>query len=46
MANLDTNKQRPVGVPEENVYNSLHWTVLLAYLVAAGSLFLLLSIAG
>ena len=46
MANSDTQKQRPAGVPEENVYNSMHWTVLLAYLAAAGALFLLLAFAG
>ena len=46
MANTDSHKQRPAGVPEENEYHSLHWTVILAYIVAAGALFLLLSFAG
>lgn len=46
MATTDTNKSRPAGVPEENVYNSLHWSVIIAYLAAAGALVLLLSFAG
>ncbi|MGC6531091.1 MAG: hypothetical protein ACON4G_08745 [Candidatus Puniceispirillaceae bacterium] len=29
MANKTTN--RPANVPEENVYNGLHWTIILGY---------------
>ncbi len=36
-------KSRPAGVPEENEYHSLHWTIVLTYLVAAGALYLLLA---
>jgi len=36
-------KTRPAGVPEENEYHSLHWTILLAYILAAGALYLLLT---
>jgi len=36
-------KTRPAGVPEENEYHSLHWTILLAYIIAAGALYLLLT---
>jgi len=46
MASTETKKNRPAGVPEENVYNSLHWSIIVAYLAAAGALFLLLSFAG
>ena len=38
-----TQKQRPEGVPEENVYNSLHWTIILTYVAAGIALYLLLT---
>ena len=25
-----TKKERPAGVPEENVYDKMHWTVIVA----------------
>ena len=39
-------KERPANVPEENVYNSVHWTIILSYLAAAVCLYLLLAEAG
>ena len=40
---LSSSKQRPAGVPEENVYTSIHWMVILSYIVAATATFLLIS---
>lgn len=40
MATNTTN--RPAGVPEENEYHSIHWTVILTYIVAVAALYLLL----
>ena len=40
MAKNTTN--RPAGVPEENEYHSIHWTVILTYIVAVAALYLLL----
>ena len=34
-------KNRPAGVPEENVYNRLHWTHYIALAAAAAAVFLL-----
>lgn len=42
MANTNSTKERPAGVPEENVYNSVHWSILLGYALAAAALYLLL----
>ena len=36
-------KKLPVGVPEENEYHSIHWTVIVTYLIAIGALYLLLT---
>ena len=36
-------KQRPKGVPEENVYNRLHWTHYLVLLASAGALYLIIN---
>ena len=36
-------KPRPAHVPEENVYKSIHWTIILAYAIAAFAIYLLLS---
>ena len=38
-----SNKQRPDGVPEENVYTSIHWMVILSYIAAVFATFLLIS---
>ena len=35
--------KRPAGVPEENEYHSIHWTVILTYIVAIAALYLLLT---
>lgn len=42
---LPPTKQRPASVPEENVYTSIHWLVVVTYAVAATAVFLLISIA-
>ena len=39
----ENKKQRPPHVPEENVYKSIHWTIILAYAIAAFAIYLLLS---
>ena len=41
MAAKTTN--RPAGVPEENEYHSIHWTVIMTYIVAVAALCLLLT---
>ena len=33
----------PAGVPEENEYHSIHWTVIMTYIVAVAALCLLLA---
>ena len=38
-----SKKKLPKGVPEENVYKSIHWTIILAYAIAALAIYLLLS---
>jgi tetrahydrodipicolinate N-succinyltransferase len=40
------NKPRPDHVPEENVYNGVHWMVLVTYLAAIGGVAALLVNAG
>ena len=40
------NKQRPDHVPEENVYNGVHWMVILTYVAAIGGVAVLLMNAG
>ena len=39
----ENKKQRPPGVPEENVYKSVHWTIVLAFGVSVIAIYLLLS---
>ena len=41
-----TNKQRPAHVPEENVYTSPHWLMIVAYAVSAVAVFMLIKSAG
>ena len=41
-----TNKQRPAHVPEENVYTSFHWLMIVAYAASAVALFMLIKSAG
>ena len=43
---MASQKERPDHVPEENVYNNLHWMVLLTYIVAIGGLSMLIMSAG
>ena len=40
------NKPRPDHIPEENVYNGVHWMVLLTYIAAIGGVAVLLVNAG
>ena len=39
-------KPRPVHVPEENVYESMHWLIVVTYIVAAAAVTLLIVNAG
>ena len=39
-------KERPANVPEENVYNGIHWMVILTYVVAIGGVAILVVNAG
>lgn len=39
-------KERPAGVPEENVYNSIHWTLIVALIATAGAVYLAVTAAG
>ena len=36
-------KKRPAHVPEENIYTSMHWMVIVTYTVASAAVFLLIS---
>ena len=38
-----SQKPRPSGVPEENVYTSVHWMIVLTYIGAAAAIYLLIS---
>ena len=40
------NKPRPDHIPEENVYNGVHWMVLLTYIAAIVGVAVLLVNAG
>lgn len=46
MAQKKQARPLPAGVPAENEYHSLHWAVILSYLVALAALYLLLFYAG
>ena len=41
-----SQKQRPSGVPQENVYMSMHWMIVVTYIVAASATYLLINGAG
>jgi hypothetical protein len=41
-----SNKPRPAHVPEENVYESMHWMIIVTYVVAAAAVALLITSAG
>ena len=43
---VSAQKPRPANVPEENVYEKTHWLLIVTYLVAALSVYLLISKAG
>ena len=38
-----SQKPRPSGVPEENVYTSMHWMIVVTYIVASAAIYLLIS---
>ena len=39
---MENKKDLPPGVPKENEYHSLHWTVILAFLCASGAIYMLM----
>ena len=39
-------KPRPAHIPEENVYESMHWLIVVTYIVAAAAVTLLIVNAG
>ena len=43
---MTSQKERPANVPEENVYKSIHWMVILTYVVAISGVTILLVNAG
>ena len=43
---MSEQKQRPAHVPEENVYNGVHWLVIATYLAAIGGVTMLIMNAG
>ena len=43
---MAATKPRPDHVPEENVYNGVHWLVILTYLAAIGGVAALMMNAG
>ena len=43
---MAATKPRPDNVPEENVYNGVHWLVILTYVAAIGGVAALIMNAG
>jgi microcystin degradation protein MlrC len=43
---MASSKTRPAGVPEENVYEKMHWMVILTYAAAIAAVALLMHGAG
>jgi hypothetical protein len=43
---MASQNARPDKVPEENVYNGLHWMVILTYIMAIGGVAMLIMNAG
>ena len=43
---MSEQKQRPANVPEENVYNGVHWLVIATYVAAIGGVAMLMMGAG
>ena len=43
---MAVTKPRPDNVPEENVYNGVHWLVILTYIAAIGGVAALMMNAG
>ena len=42
MSSQNDTENRPAGVPEENVYETTHWTIFLGYGVAILAIAILL----
>ncbi|CAI8329539.1 MAG: Uncharacterised protein [SAR116 cluster bacterium MED-G04] len=36
-------QERPKNIPEENVYNKLHWTIYLVIIATAAALYLIIN---
>lgn len=36
-------KQRPAGVPEENIYDKMHWTLIVAFVATAVTLYFIVT---
>lgn len=43
---MASSKQRPDNVPEENVYNKMHWLFVMTTIVAIAAVVLLINGAG
>ena len=43
---MASQNERPANVPEENVYNGIHWMVIMTFFVAIGGVAILLVNAG
>ena len=43
---MASQKERPANVPEENVYNGIHWMVIMTFVIAISGLTILLVNAG
>jgi len=37
---IRVKKERPAGVPEENIYDSMHWTLLVALAAVCVTIYL------
>ena len=42
MASKDT-KPRPAGVPEENIYTKTHWTIVVAFIAVAVTMYFVIN---
>lgn len=41
-----SSKTRPDHVPEENVYNKMHWTIIIALISVAAAIYAFVSVNG
>jgi hypothetical protein len=42
MASIDT-KNRPAGIPEENVYKRTHWTIIIGLLAVIATMYFVIN---